>query len=812
MSLTQAWKHALSTFTGSSDLAGQPRNAGNTHVHNGDGFLHSTRAWSTLSKHITPTQPGQCRYYAHDSATFSLNDDARGALQYLLELDRHSSSSSKLGLETPSPVLIALCSEYIDSCHASFDAVYSDLANGIDPLQTILISVSSWFHVWLSPFAPGAIFEHLQDGAELLLWMQSRLRSLIDRRLVEALRFQLQLLITSSLADGTSAAHPALGTLESVGLTSVALSLLTDVVNNEISRKVRAVVDVQDVQDQDEVLSTEEAARPVLKRWLDDEIKPRYSAIREICTMEAMLDTIHSGIDRDEISDEATWESRLDFQLDKTLCFTRAEQLFDLVALYPDSIGGLEDLKASLASTGERVMVSSRLLASLRSRLLHPGAHTRDIIQMYVHMVRALRSVDASGIVLSRVVSPLRRYLRARKDTVPVIVSSMLGDDPNFTLLKDELEQADEAERAADEQAAAATHSTGGAAGSRRRRRPRRSLQARKTRKAANGRGSGGALSDSDSSDEDWGDPDWVPKPVEAGRAYRQTRSKDIITMLISIFDDRSGFISALEKSMADQLIKVRGYRAMNEYRNNMVLKKRFGERNMGRCDVMLGDVTDSRRIDAEVHSRLVKEHQKQQAQPKHIDQQQAQEEAAVRGMVNKLHPLIVSRQFWPDIVTTAASDTPAGGGGSSVSASNGVAGTAGTGPSQFTLPAMFRSALDRYGSSYRQTKAMRRLEWLPQLGSLEMEVELDSGESVAVDCTLLQASVLELISRVEPVPPSQDRIVTLTAVMDHLNLQLEKDARDSLQFWAHVGILDPLPIQDTFAVRSSLPIEASST
>ncbi len=55
--------------------------------------------------------------------------------------------------------------------------------------------------------------------------------------------------------------------------------------------------------------------------------------------------------------------------------------------------------------------------------------------------------------------------------------------------------------------------------------------------------------------------------------------SKDIISMLTSIFDDRSGFIAALEKSMADQLVQVKGYKAMKEYRNNMILKKRFARR-----------------------------------------------------------------------------------------------------------------------------------------------------------------------------------------------------------------------------------------
>ncbi|KAJ1032413.1 hypothetical protein NDA16_000439 [Ustilago loliicola] len=582
-----------------------------------------------------------------------LDTNASEALQMLLGSDALLPSSSKLDLSTPSPVLVAISNNYIDRCIQNFDSVAAECA-------------------------ADALLQNL------------------EQLVVEETDLDLQT---------TFVAH-----LQTAGLAGPALTLLTRVMHAEISRKVRAVVDAIDLRPQDNVLPLESAARPVLQQWLDDEVKPRFAAIRDLCLQQDSHDKTARMNEDDSTDNSSSWQHRFDYQLDKALCLTRANQLFDLVAMYPDSSAALDDLRLSLQTADQRLSVAKTLSSSLQMRLLHPGAHTRDIIQMYVHLVRALREMDPTGVVLSRVVSPLRRYLRGRKDTVLVIVASMLGDDPDFTLLKDELERADQEEQEQEEQDT-----------NKRRRRPRRSLQtsapaqsgAKGSSKRSNKRRlphsrRAAAVEGSDSeasSDEDWDDPNWVPKPAEAGSGYRMSTSKDIISMLTSIFDDRSGFIAALEKSMADQLVQVKGYKATKEYRNNMILKKRFGEKNMGKCDVMLGD--------------------------------------------------------------------------------------------------------EEYGKTFSQAKAMRKLHWLNHLGTVELDVELDSGESLTLECTLIQASTLEVISRRSngPAAATGANVVTLTDVMEELNLQREKDGRDALEFWVQVGLLKPVAgLADASLVQSSLP------
>lgn len=766
MSLTQAWQQALQSLS-----VGRPPQDPS------GALLHSAEAYSVLTQFLEPSPPQTSRFYDEGLGRCILDSSSAAALEELLS---SNASTSKLDLSAPNPALVALSNHYVDRCLQMFESTAeacgvtaideSGKAHPIlgEDLPNGLSEVSAWFNAWLSPYSAGSIFQALPNHRDdLLQGLQSRLRSYFDRSAAKALQNHLEQLIVSHHDVDLHSAFVA--HLSIAGLSSTALSLLTRVMHAEIARKVRAVLDACDPRPHDDVLPLESPARPILQGWLDNSLKTRYSAIRHLCYPSPPPH-----------EDDSSWQQQLDYQLDKALCLTRANQLFDLVAMYPDSSPALEDLRLSLQTADQRLTVASTLSSSLQMRLLHPGAHTRDIIQMYVHLVRALREVDPTGVVLSRVVSPLRRHLRGRKDTVRVIVGSMLGDDEEFTLLKDELERADAEEQELE-----------GEAEHKRKRRPRRSLQTapaastgKSGKKSKRGRGTRrrGEGSDSDASsneDEDWDDPNWVPKPVDAGSGYRLSTSKDIISMLTSIFDDRTGFISALEKSMADQLVQVKGYKAMKEYRNNMILKKRFGERNMGKCDVMLGDVTESRRIDAEVHQRRRKSRVAVEG---------------IEGMVSRLHPLVVSRQFWPEI-TTKPAPTP----------------TAGTGVGEFTLPPLFKHAQDEYSKTYSQAKAMRKLHWLNHLGTVELDVELDSGESVSVECSLIQASTLEVISRRSSGGEGKG-VVTLTDVMEELNLQREKDGRDALEFWVQVGLLRPVEgVGDAFMVQSSLPARANA-
>lgn len=57
-------------------------------------------------------------------------------------------------------------------------------------------------------------------------------------------------------------------------------------------------------------------------------------------------------------------------------------------------------------------MLTYPKLNSTRKRLLHPGAETKDIITQYVSTIRAVKIVDASGILLHAIATPIQAYLQ----------------------------------------------------------------------------------------------------------------------------------------------------------------------------------------------------------------------------------------------------------------------------------------------------------------------------------------------------------------------------------------------------------------
>jgi anaphase-promoting complex subunit 2 len=87
----------------------------------------------------------------------------------------------------------------------------------------------------------------------------------------------------------------------------------------------------------------------------------------------------------------------------------------------------IEDLKLCLEYTGQHSKLVDSFISSLRYRLLTAGASTNDILHQYVSTIKALRTIDPTGVFLEAVGEPIRDYLRGRKDTIKCIVT-MLTD------------------------------------------------------------------------------------------------------------------------------------------------------------------------------------------------------------------------------------------------------------------------------------------------------------------------------------------------------------------------------------------------
>ncbi|KAM9207655.1 anaphase-promoting complex subunit 2 isoform 1-T1 [Dugong dugon] len=328
----------------------------------------------------------------------------------------------------------------------------------------------------------------------------------------------------------------------------------------------------------------------------------------------------------------------------------RIEELFSIIRDFPDSRPAIEDLKYCLERTNQRQHLLESLKAALETRLLHPGVNTCDIITLYISAIKALRVLDSSMVILEVACEPVRRYLRTREDTVRQIVAGLTGDSDGTGDLAVELSKTDPT-----------------------------------------------SLETGQDSEDDSGEPeDWAPDPVDAdpGKSSSKRRSSDIISLLVSIYGSKDLFINEYRSLLADRLLHQFSFSPEREIRNVELLKLRFGEAPMHFCEVMLKDMADSRRINANIREE---------------DEKRPAEEQPPFGV----YAVILSSEFWPPFKDE-----------------------------KLEVPEDIKEALDIYCKKYEKLKAMRTLSWKHTLGLVTMDVEL-TDRTLSVAVTPVQAVIL---------------------------------------------------------------------
>ncbi|KAJ7604032.1 hypothetical protein FB45DRAFT_958198 [Roridomyces roridus] len=368
--------------------------------------------------------------------------------------------------------------------------------------------------------------------------------------------------------------------------------------------------------------------------------------------------------------------SRFDFHMNKTLCDLRTSEIFDIIIDFPDSNGALQDLKECLQRVDQRAALVQSLRKSNRKRLLHPGADTKLILQQYVATIKCLRIVDPPGVLLFKVADPIRRYLRERPDTIRSIVANLVGDDDSGDSLVDENE-------------------------------PIQPLQALET--------------------EDYNDPNWDPEPIDAGPDFRTNKPSDVISTLVSIYDSKDLFVKELQVLLAQRLLAITDDnfdKVEKERRNIEILKIRFGEAALQVCEVMLRDMTDSKRIDGHVQSK--------------------------RPSI--VHPTIISRNFWPSLES-----------------------------SDIVMPGQFQALQTEYAKEFSTFKPDKRLRWLPHLGTVHLQLQLED-RTIEADVPPLEAAFIELFS--------QKNIWTMDELVSGVGSVDRTAALKALITWIDLGVL----------------------
>ncbi|KAI9595592.1 hypothetical protein BDF19DRAFT_440956 [Syncephalis fuscata] len=250
----------------------------------------------------------------------------------------------------------------------------------------------------------------------------------------------------------------------------------------------------------------------------------------------------------------------------------------------------------------------------------------------------------------------------------------------------------------------------------------------------------------SDSEDEDGDDADWEPIPIDAGPRLDtlHRRNADAISMLISIYKTRDVFVKAFQAMFAERLLAIDDYDTEKEIRNLEMLKLRFGETNLQSCEVMIKDFADSKRFEQYLHQ----------------DQIIPNDDESTL-----LRPIVLSRLSWPEF----KSET-------------------------FNLPDVIDELCTASSDAFTGYKPRRKLKWVPQVGSVHLELEFDERK-VEFHVSPPHATVIMAFD--------DHDIWDISELSDTLQMPLPQ-LRRRLYFWCSHGILKEQSI-GRFTIQSSL-------
>lgn len=276
------------------------------------------------------------------------------------------------------------------------------------------------------------------------------------------------------------------------------------------------------------------------------------------------LKRIHASI-RSEIL-QSNW-NKLNAQLvdlDMLLKFTNTEVItlkiancFQIIGRYPQSRESLEELYNCLAVLENHYYQRDKLvhtfIDSCQNNLLHSGVNTVDIIKFYTKTIWLFLIIDPRGVLLDRVVRPIRRYLKSRDDTIYILVKGILDTSPQNKLV----------ELAED-------------------------LRLTPTNKGSH---KSSRLYYDDANDLTL---KWVPDPLDALPDFKRDRITDIIESLISIFDSKDLFIAQITKYFVEPLIGKERWNVDEIAKDVKFLKLKFGDDKFTNLDIMIDDIKQS--------------------------------------------------------------------------------------------------------------------------------------------------------------------------------------------------------------------------
>lgn len=468
----------------------------------------------------------------------------------------------------------------------------------------------------------------------------------------------------------------------------------------------------------------------------------------------------------------------------------RTEALFDYVKVWPESKGALLDIKEHIvtATTLEKVSLCTAFIRQVQQRILHAGATTVELLSVYVNVIHAFKLLDARGVLLDKVASPLRSYLRARDDTVSVIAASFLADiDPEGNLVAES-----DGKVCADIAKAAQTSS----------------LEDTRDDRGLN-----------------WDDMNWIPDPIDAGSNHKYNKSEDILSYILGLFD-QDDFIKEMTNVLAQHLLQATDPEFAKETRLVELFKSRFDPSKLQAAEVMLKDMRDSVMLEKRILPRRTRA--TSTPTPRDIQAAIPGEGITLPMLYRQFEGRMKHAQFLAvvKLVANRRNDLyypKRGRLPSPTDASPSQQGTDSSEPmsfrilssffwpqlrsNKFAIPDKFTGTLNHTGEMFSRYSGQRRLEWQDALGRMSVTLELEDRTITEPDIPAWRASVINAFA-------SDELGTGLSFTAEQLQKKLSMDSElvsDALSYWSHKRVLYQ-PIAAEYAVLERLDMDVAPT
>jgi anaphase-promoting complex subunit 2 len=372
------------------------------------------------------------------------------------------------------------------------------------------------------------------------------------------------------------------------------------------------------------------------------------------------------------------------------------EKMFDVILDFPETKPAISDLSDCIAKCPElKALLETTFKNELQAKIVHCSKSTDGILLIYINLTKVMKMLFPTMEVLESISDPLKKELRKRSDTFKCIIKTIAEDGELYALL-------DIKQKSVKEQ-------------------------------------------DEFSSDEDeLGAFEWHPIPRSALRNVISALNKrsDIVSMLINIYGSQEQFMEEYRTHLSKKLVKNTGFDVVTEIKDLEMLKKRFGEANLHKCEVMIQDVLSSKRINSIIHEKDSKK---------------------LFLPLKQLDFLIISSYFWP------------------IEEQN----------YKFDLPEKLKQSFKDYSEKYSVVKASRKLRFHEQLGSVSLSLEFENGNRTWNDVSPLHAAIIALFDGEEACKSSEELSAALGISSHHL--------RKEISFWETRGVLVRTKVADEF-------------